>query len=77
MDKIIGTYCEGTHCSKRDMCAKHVKANIPNAVYEYLDWSTYGSGTYYNDENGNTICEITHSCGDDSENYPHLEVCSL
>lgn len=68
MNNIIGTYCEGANCSVKDKCAKHVKANIPDAVYEYIDWSQMGSG--HCDAEG---CIITYSCGDFSDNYPLLE----
>lgn len=53
------TYCEGVECSKRDTCELH--RNIKeNEVYEYIDWSTYGSGSF----NSEGIAVIEHSCGD-------------
>lgn len=72
MYKVEGVYCEGTHCSKRDTCSLHVKANVPNQIYEYIDWSTYGSGASWTDLNGDSHCEISHSCGDASGTYPRF-----
>ena len=65
----MSTYCEGTSCSKRDKCALHCVA--PGA-YEYLDWSTYGSGRYWNDPDGTPHCEVDHSCGD-LGNFKHFK----
>ena len=62
-------YCEGEHCSKRDLCLLHKP--VVNSYQEYLDWSTYGSGKVWTDETGSHV-EIDHSCGD-SGNFKHFE----
>ena len=56
------SYCEGTNCSRRDKCAVHPIEE--NKIYACLDWSTYGSGRYWNDPDGTPHCEVEHSCGD-------------
>lgn len=62
-------YCEGSSCSRKDFCLLHVP--IENAVQEYIDWSTYGSGHSWTDETG-YHCEIEHCCGHDGE-FKHFE----
>lgn len=52
------TYCEGEHCSRRDECALH--QTIINEEMEYIDFSTYGSGS----ANANGLATIDHWCGD-------------
>ena len=59
----MGTYCEGTQCSKRTECALHYCEE--NKVYEYIDFSTQGSGRYWNDPDGTPHCEIENWCGDE------------
>lgn len=63
------SYCEGSRCSRRDLCLRHVP--VENTVQEYIDWSTYGSGHYWTDETG-THSEIEHCCGDVGE-FKHFE----
>lgn len=69
MCKIEGVYCEGSQCKKRDKCVLHC---VEPGEYEFIDWSTYGSGTCWTDLNGDSHCEIRHSCGDASETYPRF-----
>ena len=57
----MNTYCEGSDCSKRDNCKLH---NPGEGTHEYIDWSTYGSGTFKRDKNGKYEAIIEHSCGD-------------
>lgn len=57
----MSTYCEGSDCSKRDKCALH---NPGEGTHEYIDWSTYGSGRFWQDKDGKRYSEIEHSCGD-------------
>ena len=56
----MNTYCEGTHCDKKSHCALHC---VGPGEYEYIDWSTYGSGSFIKDKNGNYQSVIEHSCG--------------
>lgn len=65
----MSTYCEGSSCSKRDSCKLH---NPSEGTHEYIDWSTYGSGTFIRDNNGNYQAVIEHSCGD-AGNFEHFE----
>ena len=74
----MNTYCEGTHCDKRSHCALHC---VGPGDYEYIDWSTYGSGSFIKYTNGNNQSIIEHSCGNLS-NFKHyipllLSSCSL
>ena len=57
----MSTYCEGSHCSKRDTCKLH---NPGEGTHNYIDWSTYGSGSCWNDSDGTPHCEVDYSCGD-------------
>ena len=68
------TYCEGSRCSKRNTCALHYMEE--NKVYEYIDWSNYGGGRYWTDENGEPHCETWANCGDEGnfKNYSKKEV---
>ena len=66
------TYCEGSQCSKRDKCALHYMEE--NKMYEYIDWSTYGSGRYWNDPDGTPHCEIEARCGDEGNFKCFVEV---
>lgn len=60
----MSTYCEGSDCSKRGKCKLH---NPGEGTHEYIDWSTYGSGTFKRDKNGKYEAIIEHSCGDKGE----------
>ena len=64
------TYCEGTHCKKRDTCAKHHMA--PDEWYEYIDLSKHGGGRYWQDSEGNNYCETWFDCSDEG-NYKLYE----
>ena len=55
----MNIYCEGSACSKRDICALHCNI-IENEVYEYIDFSQYASGSC----NGDGLATIEHWCGD-------------
>ena len=68
---IKGTYCEGSQCKKRDKCALHC---VDPGGYGYIDWSTYGSGHYWNDPDGTPHCEVDHSCGDNGDYKKFVEV---
>ena len=57
------TYCAGIHCKKRDTCAKH-QVKDTESFYEYIDWSKYGGGQYWQDRFGNYHCETWVDCGD-------------
>lgn len=61
------TYCEGSHCKKRNTCIKHQIKNT-EALYEYIDWSTHGGGQCWRDGEGKNHCETWFDCGDDG-NY--------
>ena len=63
----MNTYCEGTQCDKKSHCALHC---VGLGEYEYIDWSTYGSGSFYRDKDGNYSSKIEHSCGNLS-NFKH------
>lgn len=63
----MNTYCEGSNCSRRDRCKLH---NPGEGTHEYIDWSTYGSGSFYIDKEGNYKAKIELSCGDLS-NFKH------
>lgn len=65
----MNTYCEGSHCSRRDKCKLHSPGE---GTHEYIDWSTYGSGSYWNDPDGTPRCEVDYSCGD-LGNFKHFE----
>ena len=58
-------YCEGSHCSKRDSCAIHC---VEEGEYQYIDYSTYGGGSSWADENSINHIKTWSSCGDDG-NY--------
>ena len=60
----MSTYCEGSDCSKRDNCKLH---NPSEGTHEYIDWSTYGSGRFWQDKDGKHHSEIEHSCGDQGQ----------
>ena len=60
---IKGTYCEGSQCKKRDKCALHC---VGAGEYEYIDWSTYGGGRAWSDEEG-THVETWCDCGDEGD----------
>ena len=56
------TYCEGLNCLKRDTCAKH---QVTSGDWcEYIDWSNYGGGHYWVDEDGKAHCKTWTDCGD-------------
>ena len=55
------TYCDGSECSKRDRCALH---NPGEGTHEFIDWSRYGSCSYWTDQEGNHHSNMEHSCGD-------------
>lgn len=59
----MSTYCEGSQCKKRDQCASHC---VKPGDYEYIDWSVYGGGHAWSDENG-THVETWCDCGDNGE----------
>ena len=65
----MNVYCEGSHCKKRDKCALHC---VEPGEYEFIDWSTYGSGQYWNDSDGTPRCKVEHSCGDNGD-YKNFE----
>ena len=67
----MSVYCEGSRCKKRDQCALHC---VGPGEYEYIDWSIYGSGQYWNDSDGTPRCKVEHSCGDDGEYKKFVEV---
>lgn len=52
-------YCEGKTCSKRDTCKFHNPTDN-RKLYQYLDWSTQGSGCM----NAVNVTIIDYSCGD-------------
>ena len=56
-------YCEGSQCKKRDKCALHC---VEPGDYEYIDWSNYGGGCAWSDEEG-THVETWCDCGDNGE----------
>lgn len=60
---IVGIYCEGSQCKKRDKCALHC---VGPGNYEYIDWSTYGGGHAWSDEKG-THVETWCDCGDNGD----------
>ena len=60
-------YCEGSSCKKRDTCSLHCDME-ENVMYEYLDWSRYGSCSYSDGK----APEVTICCGDGSE-YPRYK----
>ena len=68
--------CGGKHCDKRRQC-KNYKDNYfkyHNKNWtQYIDWSTYGSGSIGIDGNGNTFCHETYDCGDFSITYPFFD----
>lgn len=68
MTEIIGTYCEGENCSKKDTCKFHCITTA--GTYEYIDYSNYGSGTFSDGK-----CVIEHWCGDQGNHklYKPLE----
>ena len=67
---IVGTYCEGSQCKKRDKCALHC---VESGDYEYIDWSNYGGGRAWSDEEGTHI-ETWCDCGDNGEYKKFVEV---
>jgi hypothetical protein len=69
----MSTYCEGANCSKHDKCALHC---VAPGTYEYIDWSTYGSGRYWNDPDGTPHCEVDYSCGD-LGNFKYFKECTV
>ena len=66
----MSTYCEGSQCKKRDKCALHC---VEPGDYEYLDWSTYGSGHVWIDETGFHV-ETQFNCGDNGDYKKFVEV---
>ena len=66
------TYCEGSHCNKRDRCKLH--HTELNKVYEYIDWSIHGGGRYWNDPDGTPHCETWTDCGIDGNHKMFIEV---
>ena len=67
---IVGTYCEGSQCKKRDNCALHC---VKPGDYEYIDWSTYGGGHAWIDETGFHV-ETQFNCGDNGDYKKFVEV---
>lgn len=61
---MMGSYCEGMFCSKRNQCALH---RVSLGTYEYIDWSTYGGGQAWTDAEGNTHIETWADCGDEGK----------
>lgn len=61
-------YCPGEFCEKRDTCKYH----LTEGLAQVLDWSTYGSGRWCSDSEGNSHSECTFDCGDNG-NYKKYE----
>lgn len=55
----MSTYCEGSQCKKRDNCMLHC---VAPGDYEYIDYSTYGGGEAWTDEQGETHVETWAYC---------------
>lgn len=65
----MSVYCEGSCCSKRSICHLH---NPGEGTHQYIDWSTYGSGRLWQDNDGVHHSEVEHSCGDQG-NFKHFK----
>lgn len=57
----MSSYCEGSACSRKNNCRLH---NPGEGIHEYLDWSTYGSGSFIKSKDGKYESNIEYSCGD-------------
>lgn len=62
------TYCEGSRCEKKDKCALHC---VGPGDYYYIDWSVYGGGHCWADEEGKSHIETWIDCGIDG-NYKNF-----
>ena len=65
----MSSYCEGSACSRKNNCRLH---NPEEGIHEYLDWSTYGSGSFIKDKDGKYESNIEYSCGDAGK-FKHFE----